>query len=83
MDWLPVMTLPDGTTIEMPMPPPEETGQSRVPGYRVRGSEGVTEFATLPEVLGHLLTRGAGTPDAPPTATSAAAASVRERVPHA
>lgn len=58
MDWLPVMTLPDGTTIEMPMPPPDDTSQSRVHAYRVRSSVGVTEFATLPEVLGHLSIQG-------------------------
>lgn len=77
MDWLPVMTLPDGTTVEMPMPPPDGTGQGSVPGYRVRGSEGVSEFATLPEVLDHLSTRGAAALEDPPTATSATPA--RER----
>lgn len=57
MIWLPVMTLPDGTTIEMPMPSPEATGH-HVHGYRVRGSEGVLEFATLTEVIDHLLDPG-------------------------
>jgi hypothetical protein len=58
MNWLPVMTLPDGTTVEMPMPSPEATGHHPVDGYRVRGSEDVLEFATLTEVIDHLLSSG-------------------------
>jgi len=32
------------------MPSPDDTGQDDVHGYRVRGTEGVTEYSTLPEV---------------------------------
>ena len=80
MEWLPVMTLPDGTTVEMPIPPPERTGQGSEAAYRVRGSAGVTEFATMPEVLHHLAASGAGTLEGSPTASSAASAPARERV---
>ncbi len=63
MNWLLVMTLPDGTTIEMPMPSPDDPGHDDVHGYRVRGSDGVTQFATLREVADHLLTAHAGDRD--------------------
>jgi hypothetical protein len=79
MDWLPVLTLPDGTTVEMPMPPPEGTGQGSLPAYRVRDSEGVLEFATMPEVLDHLATSGSGSREDPPSRTSAGATPTRKR----
>lgn len=53
--WLPVMTLPDGTTIEIPMPSPEDTDEHGVHGYRVRRADGVTVFSTLTEVATHVL----------------------------
>ena len=66
MNWLLVMTLPDGTTSEMPMPSPDDTSQDDVHGYRVRGSKGVTEFATLREVADHLVTPHADDQDPDP-----------------
>ena len=71
MEWLKVMTLPDGTTVEMPIPPLEGTGHGDEAAYRVRGSRGVTEFTTMPEVLHHLAASGAGAVEDPPTATAA------------
>lgn len=65
MDWLHVLTLPDGTTVEMPMPSSEGTDHGSVPAYRVRGSDGIIEFATMPEVLDHLAALGAGSPHLP------------------
>ena len=58
MNWLPVTTLPDGTIIEMPMPSPSDPDQDGVHGYRVRGSQGVTVFSTLPEVINYLQDQG-------------------------
>jgi hypothetical protein len=56
MDWLPVMTLPDGTAIEVPVPSPEDTGtQGDVHAYRVRGPSGTTTFATLDEAADHVM----------------------------
>ena len=55
MQWLAVMTLPDGTSIELPMPSPEDTDLDGVYGYRVRGPEGITQFSTLTELAAHIL----------------------------
>ena len=55
MRWLPVITLPDGSTIEIPMPSPEDTDRHGIHGYRVRGAEGVTGFSTLSELADHVL----------------------------
>lgn len=55
MIWLRVMTLPDGTTIEIPVPSPDDTDADGTCVYRVRGLGGVVEFSTLPEVAHHVL----------------------------
>jgi hypothetical protein len=80
MTWLPVMTLSDGTTVEMPMPASKGTGRANAHGYRVRGKEGILEFATLPEVLDHLSTRTTGKPADPTRTTSEGTAPVRPRI---
>jgi hypothetical protein len=59
MIWLPVMTLSDGTVIEMRLPSPEEIGHE----YRVRGRRGVAEFSTLAEVVSHILRPGSPSPE--------------------
>jgi hypothetical protein len=56
MYWVPVMRLPDGTTIETPMPSPGGTDQpDDVNGYRVCGPSGITMFATPLEATDHLM----------------------------
>ena len=66
MDWLPVMTLPDGTAIEIPMPSSGDTEEqgdvyhgdeahADVHGYRVRGPSGTATFATLAEAADHVM----------------------------
>jgi hypothetical protein len=57
MDRLPVLTLPDGTAIEIPMPSssvdPESHGD--VHHYRVRGPSGTLTFATLRDAADHVM----------------------------
>lgn len=56
MEWLPVMTLPDGTAVEIPMPTPEDAERhGEVHRYRVRGPSGTTTFATLLEATDHVM----------------------------
>jgi len=58
MRWLPVMTLSDGTTVEIPMPSLDDTAQHGFHGYRVRGVAGCADFSTLPEVASALFDSG-------------------------
>lgn len=74
MNWLPVMTLPDGTTIEISMPSTDDSGHDGGHGYRLRTSTGVTAFATLHEVVDHLL--GPGDPHEDTLTMTPATASV-------
>lgn len=55
LTWVPVMTLGDGTTIEMPMPSGDGTDGRRVHRYRVRGPDGTSQFPTLSDVATHVL----------------------------
>ena len=55
MNWLPVMTLPDGTTIEVPFPTPEQDYVQDPHSYRVSGPDGSILFATLQEAADHVL----------------------------
>jgi hypothetical protein len=55
MTWLTVITLPDGTTVEVPMPSSENSADYQEYRYRVRRADAVIEFATLAEVTRDLL----------------------------
>lgn len=56
MAWLPVMTLPDASTIETVLSSADVNDNGvMVHGYRVRHEHGqITEFSTLPEVAAYL-----------------------------
>ncbi|HEX3222717.1 MAG TPA: hypothetical protein VHR35_09120 [Nocardioides sp.] len=55
LTWVAVMTLGNGTTIEMPMPSGDGTDGQRVHRYRVRGPDGTSQFQTLSDVATHVL----------------------------
>jgi hypothetical protein len=57
MTWLTVIRLPDGTTVEVPIPSSEESTDYQEYRYRVRRADAVIEFATLAEVTSDLLER--------------------------
>ncbi|MGD9959401.1 hypothetical protein [Nocardioides sp.] len=52
--WLPVMTMPDGTTIEMPLTSPDGGARGRH-CYRVCRAGARVEFATLNEIAAFVL----------------------------
>ena len=56
MAWLPVMTLPDASTIETVLPSSDTVDTDvTVHGYRVRRADGqISEFSTLTEVATYL-----------------------------
>jgi hypothetical protein len=57
MTWLTVITLPDGTTVELPIPSADDAGEPEEYRYRIRRADGVVEFATLLEAATHLVGR--------------------------
>ena len=57
MNWLTVLTLPDGTTVEVPIPSADDAGEPEEYRYRIRRADGVIEFATLFEAASDLLGR--------------------------
>ena len=65
MHWLTLITRPDGTTVEVPIPTPDDTPDCHDYRYRVRGVDGDTEFATLAEVASELLDRQRGQQEVP------------------
>jgi hypothetical protein len=57
MKWVSVMRLPDGRSVDMPVPSADDTDPEHVHRFRVRGDHVTMEFATLPEVIDHLVGR--------------------------
>lgn len=65
MKWLPVMTLPDGTTIEMAMPTSDDEDLRGGHAYRVRGVDGIIELGALSELADYILEQGPHSPQNP------------------